>query len=431
MKKIGLLILLAIHFFQLSLAQTSTEKSTVDVLHYQVQLTPNFNTKTIGGKVIIHFSIPPSTKKISLDCGQLTVNNVEGAAIKKFQQQNKKLTLTLSDSISHVNEIAITYQGKPNRGLVFNGSTELYTVFFTSEWMVCHDQPHDKATVKMELILPSSLNCIASGELKKQAIMEDNLTKHTWLQVTPSPTYTYGFVAGKFNQAQADYCGTSLPYYAPNFSSAQLDTIFQYTPAMLAFFEEKSGIPYFQNTYAQALIGNHYQEMAGCSVLKNAYGSMILKDSTETNLISHELAHQWWGNQITCENWGHFWLNEGFATFMSAAFNEHRFGQEKYQSDIDAYYGVYKKIKDKGKDRSLVFKNWLNPSTDDRNLVYFKGAYVLHLLRIELGEADFWKGIQYFSLQYFGKSVNTQQFQAAMEEATNKDLQAFFDKWVY
>jgi len=116
---------------------------------------------------------------------------------------------------------------------------------------------------------------------------------------------------------------------------------------------------------------------------------------------------------------------------MSAAYNEHRFGKAKYQADIDSYFGVYKKIKDKGNDKSLVFKNWLNPSQDDRNLVYFKGAYILHLLKLELGDIAFWEGIEYFSLQYFGKSVNTLQFQKAMEVATNKDLQGFFEEWVY
>ena len=84
---------------------------------------------------------------------------------------------------------------------------------------------------------------------------------------------------------------------------------------MLDFFESKSGIPYPQKSYAQVLIGNHYQEMSGFAVLNHKYGTMVLKDGTETNLISHELAHQWWGNRITCRSWKHMWLNEGMATF--------------------------------------------------------------------------------------------------------------------
>ena len=103
-------------------------------------------------------------------------------------------------------------------------------------------------------------------------------------------------------------------------------------------------------------MGNHYQEMSGFAVLKNAYGNMVLADSTETNLIAHELAHQWWGNRVTCKNWKHFWLNEGLTTFMSAAYNEHCFGWKKYQQDIDAYFKVYKKIKARGKDKPSMPK---------------------------------------------------------------------------
>lgn len=414
------------------LAQSSFAQKTIDALNYQVQLTPDLKTKTIEGKVIIHFSVAPSTKEVTLDCGQLTITNIEGKAIKSFRQKNRQVIIQLSDELTSINKIEITYRGKPKRGLVFlTNPTQLYTVFFTSEWMVCNDQPNDKATVAIELVLPDHLTSIASGILTKKEKIAGNLIMHTWQQTTPSPTYTYGFAIGQFNEFQEDHCGTALSYHAHNYTSEQLATIFQYTKDMLSFFEEKSGIPYFQNAYAQALIGNHYQEMTGCTVLKNTYGSLVLKDSTETNLIGHELAHQWWGNQITCENWGHFWLNEGFATFMSAAYNEHRFGKEKYQADIDSYYGVYKKIKDKGNDKPLIFQHWKNPSSDDRSLVYFKGAYVLHLLRLELGDQAFWDGIQYFSLQYFGQSVNTKQFQKAMEIATNQSLQDFFDEWIY
>ena len=159
--------------------------------------------------------------------------------------------------------------------------------------------------------------------------------------------------------------------------------------------------------------------------------NMVLEDSTETNLISHELAHQWWGNMITCKNWNHFWLNEGFATYMSAAYNEHRFGKIKYQQDIDAYFGVYDKIRTAGEDKPLVFKSWSNPTKNDRNLVYFKGAYVLHLLRKELGDEAFWKGVMFFTQRYYGKSVTTEDFQLAMEQSSGRDLKVFFETWIY
>ena len=432
MIKSKLILLLLILFFQKSVAQQLVEKSVINVLDYQVQLKPDLLTKTIEGEVRITFSVAPSTQKVILDCGRLTITDIKGKAVKSFQQQKKQLILTLSEELDNTNEIIISYHGKPTKGLVFLGeSSQMHTVYFTSEWMVCNEAPSDKATLTLDLILPKHLTGIASGVLIKTAPLTDNLVKHTWHQTSATPAYTYGFSVGEFNTFQEIDNGTVLHYYSHNHDSTELAQIFHNTGDMLSFFEEKSGIPYFQNIYSQILIGNHYQEMSGLSVLKNTYGALVLADSTETNLIGHELAHQWWGNQITCEDWGHFWLNEGFATFMSAAYNEHCFGDKKYQADIDSYYGVYKKIKNKGGDKSLVFDNWLNPSRDDRNLVYFKGAYVLHLLKVELGDQAFWKAIKFYSQQYFGQSVTTQQFQEAMEVSSQKNLQVFFDEWVY
>jgi aminopeptidase N len=148
-------------------------------------------------------------------------------------------------------------------------------------------------------------------------------------------------------------------------------------------------------------------------------------------LGAHELAHQWWGNMVTCRNWNHFWLNEGIATFMAAAYKEHRFGREEYLREIESNRVAYQKVHDLGKDRSLVFPDWLNPTAEDRTLVYDKGAYVLHLLRGELGERAFWAGIQLYTRKYFGKSVTTPDFQKMMEQASGKDLTHFFSKWIY
>jgi aminopeptidase N len=281
------------------------------------------------------------------------------------------------------------------------------------------------------LLIPNHLIGIASGVLIDTLKRDDNMTLYSWSQDYATPAYTYGFTIGAFNKFHDNQNDILLKYYAHNHTPEEMEKIFQYTGDMMSFFEKKSGVPFPQSSYSQILIGNHYQEMSGFAILKNAYGELVLKDSTETNLISHELAHQWWGNRITCKNWNHFWLNEGFATFMSAAYNEHRFGKKKYQEDINAYFSVYHKIKSNGGDKPLVFSDWLNPTKDDRNLVYFKGAYVLHLLRQELGEELFWKGILFYTQKYYGQSVTTKDFQSALEQSSNRELQDFFNTWIY
>ncbi|HAS42954.1 MAG TPA: hypothetical protein DCS93_20910 [Microscillaceae bacterium] len=416
------------HFY--AIAQPS-KPTSLDVLTYEVSIAPNFSKRAIKGSVTIKFRSSSTTGKVAFDSGQLLVTKLVGAHTKGFQQIGKKTIVSLAPNPTQTYQIKLFYQGSPKKGLVFlNKVQKLYSVYFTSEWMICNTAPDDKATLKLDVLVPKGMISVASGILQNKVEI-GNKVQFSWKQDYATPAYTYGFVIGSFQTSQEEHQNKLLQYYANNYTPSEVKQIFQYTGDMMAFFEAKSGVPFPQKTYAQVLIGRHYQEMSGFAVLKKSYGQLVLKDSTETNLISHELAHQWWGNRITCKNWNHFWLNEGFATFMSAAYNEHRFGKKKYQENIQAYFKVYEKIKAKGNDKPLVFKSWANPSRDDRNLVYFKGAYVLHLLRKELGDALFWKGVKHFSQTYNGKSVTTQDFQAAMEKSSNRSLNTFFNQWVY
>lgn len=403
-----------------------------DVRRYEVRLEPNLSDQTLTGEVRIYFAVTPGTSEVVLDAGKLEIISLEGEAVISYQQTGNRLLISLAKTTQPETVIQIRYKGQPTQGLVWsNDPLEVYSVYFTREWMVCHDTPADKASIQLELLIPESLSCVANGTLISNTSEEEEKCLYTWNQEDETPAYTYGFAIGQFNAFYEQHVGINLNYYAHDQSPEELKTIFRYTPDMLSFFEEKSGIPYDQPAYSQVLIGNHYQEMAGFAVLRKSYGPLVLSDSTETNLISHELAHQWWGNRITCVSWNHFWLHEGMATFMSAAFNEHQFGTEIYEANIESYFQVYQKIKEKGADRSLVFDNWSNPSRDDRNLVYFKGAYVLHVLRQELGEDAFWQGIKTFSQRHYGKWVSTPDLQQAMEESAGRDLQNFFQEWVY
>jgi len=116
---------------------------------------------------------------------------------------------------------------------------------------------------------------------------------------------------------------------------------------------------------------------------------------------------------------------------MAAAYQERRFGRQEYLHEIAASRARYEKVRDDGHDRPLVFPDWDRPTADDRTLVYHKGAYVLHLLRELLGERAFWDGLRYYTRTYFGRSVTTADFQAAMERSSGRSLADFFDRWVY
>jgi len=400
-----------------------------DVLHYDVTLEPDINAKSVKGSVLIRVSTTATA--LEFDCGGLTIDKVsEGKTPLQFSVDNHKLRVSIQPGNR---QIQIDFHGTPKYGIrFFPDRQQVYTVFSTSQWMVCVDDPADKATLTFKLILPSQLTAVANGALLSQRELPDSKRMFEWRQSSPIPTYIIGFAVGPFQIVKEKRRNIELQYLTTNYTAIEVRRIFRDTPDMLDFFEDRAGVKYADKTYTQVLAaGGVEQEMSSFTALKEAYGKQVLDNEQEQWLGAHEFAHQWWGNMVTCRDWNHFWLNEGMATFMAAAYLEHRFGRAAYMREIDSNRTAYEKVRDAGKDKSLVFPDWNHPTREDRTLVYDKGAYVLHLLREEMGERAFWNGIRIFTRRYFGKSVVTSDFVTAMEEANGKSLKSFFAKWVY
>lgn len=428
MNKIKISIVLAILTCFIATSVCS-QVPMLDVLNYTVLIEPEIQEGSIGGKVVISFRAA-NRNSIVLNSGKLQIDTVTGQNVEGYKKEGEQLIIQLAESRGKESEITINYHGNPTKGLLFNTALDqAHTVYFTSHWMVCNDQPSDKATLSLSILVPKGKDCIASGELVEKEERE-NKTLFRWVQDYETPSYTYGFVMGDFNLVTDQVAGVKLNFYSSQLNAEKLKKVFEGTGSILQFFEQKSGVKYPQDSYSQVLIGRNYQEMSGLSVFSESYAFSVLKDSSEIHLTAHELAHQWWGNMITCQDFGHFWLNEAFAVYMATAFNEVKFGPEKYLADIALYKKIYDDLIERAQDKSLVFSQW-EPSRDNRNLVYYKGAYVLHLLKQELGDLAFWKGIKQYSLKYYGKSVETADFKQAMEDSSNRNLDHFFDEWVY
>jgi aminopeptidase N len=414
----------------------ATARPAFDVLHYDARVEPDIAGKTIAGKVQIMFvSGAGGLTTVTFDCGDLVIDAVrENNAALKFTREGSHLSVTLSRPAKRDERrrIEIAYHGTPRRGIRFYPErVQVYTAFTTSQWMVCVDAPEDRATLRLSLVVPANLETVANGRLVARHESGGKII-HEWLQEKPVPTYTFGFAAGAFRSLTEKRGRLRLRYVAARYTDDELRRIFRDTADIIRFYEERAGVRYADETYTQVLAEKGYgQEMSGFAVMGESYGSEVLANEKEVWLGAHELAHQWWGNMVTCEGWNHFWLNEGVATFMAAAYKEHRFGREEYLREIESNRKNYERVRDAGHDRSLVFPDWSHPTADDRTLVYDKGAYVLHLLREELGERAFWKGLRQYTRAFFGKSVTTADFQAAMERASGKNLSSFFNKWVY
>lgn len=428
-----LLILVSLSLASYCFAQNQATPAALDVLSYKLILEPDLLQKSLKGEMMVRFVKNGPAGEVALDCGSLVIDDVKGAELISYRKENQKLILKLDKMAQSSYLMAIKYHGSPRQGIQFFPEIQqAYSVFSTWEWMPCNKALSDRASIQISLLIPDSLVGIGNGRLVEKLKLDKSKMSLTWVHDNPVPAYIFGFAIGKFQAYDEHSGGATFQCFSQDYSPAEMASIFKESANMLRFFEAKSGVKYPLQQYNQILgKAEVSQEMAGFTVIRNTYGKEVLKDSTQINLGAHELAHQWWGNGVTCINWNHFWLNEGFAVFMSSAFKEHRFGRASYLKDIEEYRQNYQKVKDKGLDKPLVFPNWNNPTADDRILVYYKGAYALHQLREELGDELFWQGIQEYTKAYYGKEVNTQDFQKALEKATQKDLQAFFKQWCY
>ena len=409
----------------------------VDVLGYTAVIEPSFETQSIMGRVRVVFQTRGPA--LILNAGDLSIDAVyEGSRSLPFAKRVDELHIELGSGVrGDQRAVDIDYHGTPRRGLSFvPDAHQVSTSFATSQWLPVIDDPNERATLDLTLLLPADdqLQAAASAErVVTHANLVGGRVASRWVLDRPMPSYLYGFAVGPFAGAYEEAGEVVLQYRGPStLSTEQLARIFIATPDMLNFFEDKSGVDYPFPVYTQVLLrGGRGQELAGLAMFGESYGDGVLADERNIWLGAHELAHQWWGNGVTNESWNHFWLNEGMSTFMAAAYLEHRFGRDEYRRHIDAARTKYEALRDAGHDKPLVFAAWTNPSPEDRSIVYDKGAYVIHLLREELGEDAFWSGIRLYTTRHWEQSVTTPDFERAMAEAAGRDLTEFFARWVY
>lgn len=429
------LILLALSLLFIS-SSTICASNSFDVLHYDALIVPDMLAQTIAGVVSIKFaSRAGNLSEVALDAQELQIEEIsENGSALKFEVKEGKVFIQLA-RVARVGEartLRIRYQGKPTRGLKFY-EDHLYAAYNTPRWMVCNFDPGDKATLALKLIVPEVFKVVANGALLEKKSLPGGRVQYIWGEDTPVPPFIYGFAAGRFQEVVKKKGNVQLFFLARSlYTLPEVERIFADTSDMLDFFERHASVPYPEKRYTQVLAsGNVMQEMSAFTVMRENYGRDVLNEPRENWLVAHEFAHQWWGNRVSCAGWADFWLNEGFAEFMMSAYRKHRFGIDEYDRDMELARMSYARLRAAGKERQLAYREAIPESQAGGAIVYDKGALVLNLLRYELGEAAFWRGVRLYTSRNFGKSVVTSDLQRAMEEASDKSLSRFFEQWIY
>lgn len=404
-----------------------------EVLHYDAQLDPDVGAGRLAGRERIVLRAAADVADVAFDAGDLQVEAVQVDGVPaSFARSGQRLQVRLPAHAARAEQVLdIRYRGAPKFGLQFVPELEqAYTVFSTSQWMVVLDDPSVRATLDLSVVVPAGWAAAGHG-VATRTRLDDGRERVAWRQAVPVPSFTYGFAVGRFQETQQVRDGVALRSLSTRRSPDELRAIFRRTGDVLDFMGQVAGIPY-RGRYEQALVAQTVgQEAAGFALLSEGFGERVLRGEGSDALIAHEAAHQWWGVLVTCADWGHFWLNEGFAVFMAAAFEERQSGRDAYVQQVAAWQARVERLRAEGHDHPLVYAEWTRPTSDDRAVVYQKGAYVLHLLRETVGEEAFWRGIRDYTRAHQGASVTTADLQRAMERAAGRDLAPFFDRWAW
>ena len=422
------------------------EPEDFDVTFYYIDVDVSIDTEYIRGNVLCRFEATTDLlEQIELNLhNSLSVDSMVGN-VSGFTAQNDSLFIILDTPLNpgESSEITIYYQGDPvlaggYKGLRYethNGNepiiATLSTPFLAYYWWPCKDGPGDKPdSVYIDVTIPDTtingydLIVVSNGALEN-VIVNNGKKTFQWRERFPIVPYYVNMVISNYHPFSETYNGNfgesfELEYYVFNEHYAGSQTHVQEMPEVVDVFSELFGVyPFHPEKYANCELGYYGAiEKQTNTIINNLY-------SYSFDVVVHEFAHMWYGDMITCRDWHHGWLNEGFATYAEALWDEHNGGFSAYQSNMASNHFTG--------GGTLYLEDISNPFGIFISIIYQKGAYVLHMLRGVLGDEDFFESITQYSndpVLMYDHAV-TEDFQAHCENVSGMDLEFFFDQWIY
>ena len=340
--------------------------------------------------------------------------------------------------------VSVDYSGVVKDGLIVRRDSAGRWTYFgdnwpnrARHWIPSIDHPSDKATVTWRVRAPSSRTVVANGRLVSSQPIANDRTETIWRESRPIPVYLMVIAAAPLTEfdlgdtacglADLQRCVPQMVYTAPEQRSF-LPGPFARAGEIVRFFASLIGpFPYEKLAHLQS--ATRFGGMENASEIFYADGAFRHGTMTDA-LIAHETAHQWFGDAVTERDWAHLWLSEGFATYFAALWRRAASGDSAFRSNMAAIRRAVLA------DTIAVTRRPVIDSTETNYLAllnrnsYEKGAFVLHMLRVQIGERAFHTALREYYARHKDATAVTDDLQAEMERASNQKLQWFFDQWL-
>ena len=422
----------------------------VQALHLTLDITPDFKRRTIAGVAVLKFKpVLKPVQELKLDSVDLNIQSVTATEkIQAYQVTDDKLIITFAQTIpaDHETTVTVTYSAEPTKGIYFRtpemgykpGDTHLFSQGEAIEgrhWYPCLDAPNQRFTSEMICHVPEGMTAISNGRLVSETKdPATGLVAIHWSQDKPHANYLVTLTAGYLKKVEDTCHGVPLAFYTPASEVNEALSSFRDTKDMIEFFEKEIGVPYPWDKYYQIAVNDFVEGGMENTSATTLTDYTLFTDSTEniresTGLVAHELAHQWFGDYITCKDWSDTWLNEGFATYYETLYGEHKHGHDSMVYEL---YSRAREITGMGNDtKAIVRRTYTDPNDMFSYLSYPKASWVLHMLRSQLGPELYRKCIKTYMERHALGNVVTEDLREVVEELSGRSYDQFFDQWLY
>ncbi|MBC7381950.1 MAG: M1 family metallopeptidase [Bacteroidia bacterium] len=443
------------------------EKRIIDILHTHLEISFDYAKQWVYGKAAL--TIRPylhPLQSVILDAKGFTLNRVALVQHKdtlalKYTYDSLKITIQLPVTKNYTDTFVLflDYIAKPaeltneggkaitdSRGLYFinhNGTDpfkprQIWTQGETQDnscWFPTNDVPNEKHTQDLFITVEENEVSLSNGLLLSSTHLKNSLRTDHWQQLKPHAPYLTMMAIGNFKIVKDRWRNKEVSYYVEPQYEQYAKMIFGKTPQMMETFSRLTGVDYPWDKFSQVVCRDfisgamenttavvHYE-----AVQHNAREHL---DNPHEDIIVHELFHHWFGDLVTCRSWSNLTLNESFATYGEYMWNEATYGKlyadMEFSKNLDAY------LRSKIKHQVTPIRNYYVSADEMFDVVsYQKGSWIIHMLRNQIGDTAFFKGLNLYLLQNKFGTADIHNLRHAMEQASGEDLTQFFNQWYF
>jgi aminopeptidase N len=415
------------------------EYGAVDVIAHRVAIEASFAPRSLRGHGTITISARRPLRCIMLDANLARIEEVTVDKRRvEFAHRNGQLCIQLPHEIASGARLDLdtTWEARVDAPTPRYFEDQVWGGYSTSMWMPTLLDSSQRAILNLEVTAPPGFVAVASGKQVSSRPSKAGGTVSTFEIDEPTQPFLYAFAIGRFAEVSRSVDGKTVRVLGP--TNTDLNQVLEVTVDALRTLRALTGRDLPTRAYTSVLVhGDAAQEAKGFALIGDKLVTSLREDPSDDWLISHELAHQWFGVMLSCLDFNDFWLNEGFATFMVAAIKEAKWGRAAYDREVALWRKRSARVSAAGRDAPVSLavpraprRGVRDEELQARGVTYSRGALVLDHLRTELGDVLFWKAVQEY-VKTAKKPVTSEDLRTAFEVVSQRDLKPFFDRWVY